>query len=152
MAGDVYLARTPALAVADPGSYQYWTGSGWSPDYAEAGNLIPGATPFGISAGNYSAVGHGLVLVAETDLGGGFQAWTAKAPTGPWGLLRTSRVPSSCSGGEFGCYALVGHPELSTHRNLLISYFDPAGLGHLHLAAFSWTPAPGPVRAQPSAG
>jgi hypothetical protein len=74
-------------------------------------------------------------------LGGGFQVWTARSPAGPWTLLQTGRVPSTCSGGEFGCYALIGHPELSTKSDLLLSYFDPGGLGHLHVAAFPWQSA-----------
>lgn len=141
--GNIYLARAPALggAFRDSGSYQFWTGSGWSANAADAGNLIPGVTPLSISAGNYKAVGHGLVLTAESDLGGGFQVWTARSPAGPWTLLQTGRVPSTCSGGEFGCYALIGHPELSTKSDLLLSYFDPGGLGHLHVAAFPWQSA-----------
>lgn len=138
--GYVRLARAPAAGGAwqDPGNYRYWTGSGWSADYSEAGNLISGVTPLSISAGNYSAVGHGLVLTAESDVGGGFQVWTAPSPTGPWKLLQTGRVPSACTGGEFGCYALIGHPDLSTRSDLMMSYFDPGGLGHLHVAAFPW--------------
>lgn len=147
LSGNVYLARAAVAGHSwqNPGSYQYWTGSGWSPDLSDAGNLIPGATPFGISAGNYWATGHGLVLVAESDVAGGFQVWTAQSPTGPWTLLQTGRVPGTCS-GEFGCYALIGHPDLSTNSDLLISYYDPTGLGHLHLAAFPWSPAAGSAR------
>jgi hypothetical protein len=150
--GNVYMARVPATGNSwqDPGQYRFWTGSGWSSNYADAGNLIPGATPLGVSVGDYSSTGHGLVLVDESDLGGGFQVWTAKSPTGPWTLLRTGTVPSSCSGGEFGCYALNGHPELSTAGNLMISYYDPAGLGHLHLAAFPWQTAAASAPAAPA--
>jgi hypothetical protein len=145
ISGNVYLARAPAFGGSrqDPGSYRFWTGSGWSPDSSDAGNLISGVTPLSISAGSYGATGHGLILTAESDVGGGFQVWTAQSPTGPWQLLQTGRVPSACTGGEFGCYALIGHPELSTSSDLLLSYFDPAGLGHLHLAAFPWQSAGG---------
>jgi hypothetical protein len=150
LSGNVYLARAPVAGHSwqDPDSYQYWTGSGWSSDLSDAGNVIPGATPFGISAGNYWSTGHGLVLVAESDVAGGFQVWTAQSPTGPWTLLQTGRAPGTCT-GEFGCYALIGHPELSTKSHLLISYYDPTGLGHLHLAAFPWAPATGSARREP---
>lgn len=142
ISGEVLVARAPAAQGLwqDPSAYQWWTGSGWSPDYSDAGNLIPAATPVAISVGNYSSVGHGFALIAESDVAGGFQVFTATSPTGPWSLLQTGRVPNSsdCNAGEFGCYALVGHPELSTGSELLLSYFDPVGLGHLRVAAFPW--------------
>jgi hypothetical protein len=146
--GVVYMARVPAFRSgwANPAAYQWWTGSGWSSDYADAGNLIPAATPFGISVGDFSLTGHGIVLIAESDVAGGFQVFSAPSPTGTWALLETNRVPNSndCNAGEFGCYALVAHPELSTPSELLLSYLDPSGLGHLRLAAFPWQ--------QPAAG
>jgi hypothetical protein len=142
LSGIVYMARVPALPALwdNPDAYKWWTGSGWSSNYANAANAVPAATPFAISVGDYSAVGHGIVLIAESDLVGAFQVLTAPSPTGPWQLRQTDQVPSAtnCSGGEFGCYALVGHPELSTTSQLMVSYFDPYGLGHLHLAAFPW--------------
>lgn len=136
--GNVYMARVPLAGFTDPSQYRWWTGSTWSSSFIDAGNLIPGATALTVSAGNYSSTGHGFVMVDETNLAGGFQVWTATALTGPWTLLQTDTVPSSCQGGSFGCYAVNGHPELSTSNNLMISYFDPAGDGHLHLAAFPW--------------
>ncbi len=142
LSGTVYMARVPAVAplVDDQQAYQWWTGSGWSSNYADAANAVPDATPFGISVGDYSSSGHGIVLIAESNLVGAFQVFTAPSPTGPWELLQTGQVPSptNCSGGEFGCYAFIGHPELSTPSDLMLSYFDPYGLGHLHLAAFPW--------------
>jgi|SRR5579875_1578847 len=146
LSGTVYLARVRALPAYwdNASAYQWWTGSGWSADYIDAANLVPAATPFGISVGDFSSVGHGFVLIAESNLVGGFQVFSAPAPFGPWALLETGQLPSSCSGGEFGCYALIGHPEISTPSELMVSYFDPAGLGHLHLASFAWAKPTGP--------
>jgi hypothetical protein len=136
--GNVYMARVPVSGLGNSSQYQFWTGSTWSSSYADAGNLIPGATALSVSIGDYTSTGHGFVMVDETDLAGDFQVWTASTLTGPWKLLQTGTVPSSCSGGEFGCYAINGHPELSTAGDLMISYYDPAGNGHLHLAAVPW--------------
>jgi len=144
LSGVIYMARVPAVQAAwdNASDYQWWTGSGWSSNYLDAGNLVPSATPLGISVGDYSTVGRGFLLIAETNLVGAFQVFTAPTPVGPWTLLKTGQVPSTCSGGEFGCYALIGHPELSTPSELLLSYYDPAGVGHLHLAAFPWASSP----------
>src|SRR6266571_2396141 len=67
--GRVFLARTAAQAAywQNPLTYQYWTGIGWSPGAAAAGTLLP-AHPFGISVGDYTADGHGLVMVEQTSL------------------------------------------------------------------------------------
>jgi hypothetical protein len=96
--------------------------------------------PFGISVGDYTADGHGLVMVEQTSLAGGFQVWQARSPVGPWRRLITGHVP--CSGGaqrgtEGLCRAVIGHPELSTHGQLLISYFDP-GNYHVDVSAYPW--------------
>lgn len=144
--GEILMARAPAArGLWQPGSYEWWTGSGWTPNYSDAGNLVPAATPLGISVGNYFATGHGIALIAESNVAGGFQVFTAPSPTGPWTLLQTGQVPdeNACNAGEFGCYALVGHPELSTRSDLLLSWLDPAGHGHLYLAAFPWQSSTG---------
>ena len=147
--GGVFLVRTPAQPASwqDPLTYQYWTGSGWSPDEAAAGALVPaagsaapGGGPLGISVGDYAADGHGLVMVEQTSLAGGFQAWQARSPAGPWRRILTGHVPCG-PGGQRGtgalCRAIIGHPELSTRRQLLVSYFDP-GNGHVDVSGFPW--------------
>jgi hypothetical protein len=145
----VFLVRTVAQPAywQNPLAYQYWTGSGWSPDEAAAGALVPaagsrvpGGGPLGISVGDYTADGHGLVMVEQTSLAGGFQVWQAGSPTGPWRRILTGRVPCR-RGGQRGtgalCRAIIGHPELSTRRQLLVSYFDP-GNDHVDVSAFPW--------------
>ena len=140
--GQVFLARTVAAPAywGNPLMYQYWTGGGWSPLAAAAGSLIPAGHPLGISVGDYAADGHGLVMIEQTTLAGGFQAWQARSPAGPWRRLLSGRVPCT-RGAEPGteglCRALIGHPELSTRSDLLISYYDP-GNGHLGVAAYPW--------------
>jgi hypothetical protein len=38
------------------------------------------------------------------------------------------------------CRAIIGHPELSTPAQLVLSYFDPAASahGHVMVAGFRW--------------
>jgi hypothetical protein len=140
--GRVFLARTVAQPAywQDPLTYNYWTGSGWSPYQGAAGTLIPAGRPLGVSVGDYSADGHGLVMVEQTSLAGGFQVWRARSPAGPWRLIRTGQVPCSKGaqrGTEGLCRAVIGHPELSTRSQLLISYFDP-GNSHVDVSAYPW--------------
>jgi hypothetical protein len=140
--GQVFLARTVAAPAywGNPFTYQYWTGDGWSPAAAAAGSLLPAGNPLGISVGDYAADGQGLVMIEQTSLAGGFQAWQATSPAGPWHRLLAGRVPCTRStepGPEGLCRALIGHPELSTRGDLLISYYDP-GNGHVGIAAYPW--------------
>jgi hypothetical protein len=140
--GQVFLARTVAAPASwgNPFSYQYWTGAGWSAQLAAAGSLIPAGHPLGVSVGDYAADGHGLVMIEQTSLDGDFQAWQARSPAGPWRRLLAGRVPCTRGtepGADGLCRALIGHPELSTRGDLLISYYDP-GKGQLGVAAYPW--------------
>ena len=93
-----------------------------------------------MSAADYSADGHGLVMIEQTSAGGDFSLWQAPAPTGPWRQIQAGRVP--CTAGKRTqavdlCRALIGHPELSTRNELLISFFNPAD-GHVEVVPFGW--------------
>jgi hypothetical protein len=140
--GRVFLARTAAAPASwqNPFAYQYWTGGGWSSQAAAAGSLIPAGQPLGISVGDYAADGRGLVMIEQTTLAGGFQAWQARSPAGPWRRLLAGRVPCTSGAGpgpQGLCRALIGHPELSTRSRLLISYYNP-GNHHLYVSAYPW--------------
>jgi hypothetical protein len=139
--GRVFLARTVAQPAywQNPLTYTYWTPAGWSPDAAAATTLIPGGRPLGISVGDYTADGRGLVMVEQTSLAGGFQVWQAASPAGPWRRILTGQVP--CRKGtqhdtQDLCRAIIGHPELSTRGRLLISYFNP-GNSHVDVSAYA---------------
>jgi hypothetical protein len=150
-AGDaVYLARVRANPTdwTSPGDYQWYTGgSAWTATAAEAGSLISGATPLAISVSDFSALGHGLVLVEQTNDAGAFTVYQASRPAGTWTETTTGTVPCTIEGDDF-CHALVAHPELSTSSDLMISYFNPAAApyyqpsepaeGHLMVASFPW--------------
>jgi hypothetical protein len=140
--GQVFGVRTVAQPAywQNPLSYQYWTGSRWSPDAAAARTLIPASHPLGIAVGDYTADGHGLVMVEQTGLAGDYQVWQARSPAGPWRRVLTGTVP--CRGETSGgldslCRAFIGHPELSTRSDLVISYYDP-GSSHVWVSAHPW--------------
>ena len=62
------------------------------------------------------------------------------SPTGPWRRILAGRVPCRPGAGRGTgalCRAIIGHPELSTRRALLVSYFDP-GRDHVDVSAFAW--------------
>ena len=142
-ASGVFAVRTLAAPAywRNPFSYHYWTGAGWSAQPAAAGSLLPpGTRPLGISVGDYDAAGHGMVMIEQTSLAGGFQVWQADSPAGPWRRILTGQVPcadGTGSGTEALCRAIIGHPELSTRGRLLISYFDP-GNEHVDVSAYPW--------------
>jgi hypothetical protein len=141
-AGKVFMVRVQATAAAwqNPASYQYWTGGGWSLDPNTAASVLPSGHPLGVSVGDYSADGHQLVMVEQTSLAGDFQVWQATSPAGPWRRVRGGRVPCRSGAGHGAgelCRALIGHPELSTRNQLLISYYNP-GNAHVDASAWSW--------------
>jgi hypothetical protein len=140
--GKVFMVRVQATAAAwqNPASYQYWTGRGWSLDPNTAASVLPSGHPLGVSVGDYSADGHQLVMIEQTSLAGDFQVWQAASPAGPWRRVRSGRVPCRSGTGHGAgelCRALIGHPELSTRNQLLISYYNP-GNAHVDAAAWPW--------------
>jgi hypothetical protein len=165
-AGQVFMVRVQASPAAwrNPLSYQYWTGAGWSLDPNTAASVLPASRPLGISAGDYRALGHGLVLVEQTSLAGDFQVWQAPSPAGRWRKVAGGRVPCRAAratqgahpaqgtqvtqGAQAGrgqaaagagdlCRAVIGHPELSTRSRLLVSYFNP-GNDHVDTSSVAW--------------
>jgi hypothetical protein len=138
----VFLIRTAANPAAwqDGLTYQYWTSSGWTSNPADAVTLLGHAAPLAVSAGDYSADGHGLIMIGQTSLAGDFSVWQAATPAGPWRKIETGQVPCTVgnqNGPSALCRALIGHPELSSRTELLISFFDP-GDNHVEASTFPW--------------
>lgn len=83
-----------------------------------------------------------LAMIAQTGLGAAtFQVYEASSPTGPWSAGPAGQVPDACSAGTFGCYALSGHPELSSSGQLVFSWFssdDRDKSGHVRVGAVAW--------------
>jgi hypothetical protein len=144
--GNVFLARVPA-SPSDWGTsadYTFYTGTSASGSpqwggYASAVSDVPSAAPAGASgwtADNYAAypaTGHQYVAVEETSIGGDYQVWSASSPAGPWTVIQSGRL---CAAGD-GCHALIGHPELSTSADLLVSYYS-SDAHHIEVAAVPW--------------
>jgi len=150
----IYLARVSANPPAwrKPGSYQWFTGSpAWTASAAAAASVIPRAAPAGVSVSSFSALGRGLVLIEQTDDVGRFVVYQAASPAGPWRKIMSGTVPTAVKGTAF-TRAIIGHPDLSTGSELLVSFFDPSAApccsrregpkGHVMIASFPW-PDPG---------
>jgi hypothetical protein len=141
--GNVFLARVPARP-SDWGTaadYTFYTGTGawgrpqWG-SYASAVSDVPSAAPAGSAAwtvDNYASAGQPYVAVEATSIGGDYQVWSASSPADPWTVIQSGRL---CAVGD-GCHALIGHPELSTSSDLLVSYYSLAAR-HIEVAAIPW--------------
>ncbi len=145
--GAVDVARVPAdpSSWSNGASFTWWNGSGWTSDSAAAASVIPGVRPLGglVQVADYSATSaQKYVMMEQTGIGSGaFQAWEATSPTGPWTAGPAGVPPDACTGGIFGCYALYGHPELSTSSQLVFSWFsvdDRDGYGRVRIGAVDW--------------
>jgi hypothetical protein len=95
-----YVARaTKANAVGGP--WEYWTGSGWSATFTQAGpiKLADGTSHF-VQGPGFAVVryGAGYLLTGKQSLydwfGPGVNAWYARAPQGPWHAV-AQVIPSS---------------------------------------------------------
>ena len=146
--GNVFLARVRWRSPSDWGTsadYTFYTGTSASGSpqwggYASAVSDVPSAAPAGASgwtADNYAAypaTGHQYVAVEETSIGGDYRGLVGhlagRAMDGhPVG-------PAGAQAGD-GCHALIGHPELSTSANLLVSYYS-SDAHHIEVAAVPW--------------
>jgi hypothetical protein len=149
-ASAIYLARVSANPSAwrQPSRYQWLAGnSAWTASPSAAASVLPGATPLGVSVSSFAALGRGLVLIEQTSEVGQFGVYRAPSPGGPWHKVMSGTVPCAVKGTSF-CRAIIGHPDLSTASELLVSFFDPsaapyfdprdAGEGHVLVASFPW--------------
>jgi hypothetical protein len=142
-AGTMFEARVPASPAAwtDPLSYQWLAKGPWTSDAAAAAPVIAGPGPAGVSVASFAGVGRGFVLIEQTNIEGAFTVYRSASPAGGWRPVRSGRVPCRDGAGYANfCRAIIGHPELSTPGQLVLSYFDPAAgpRGHVIVAGFRW--------------
>jgi hypothetical protein len=91
-----------------------------------------GWTPLAISVGKYP---DGYRLLETTSIAGKYRVFFSASPTGPWRLSRSGTLPG-CPNGKKMCFALEGHPELSTPGMLYVSYKYPGTAGgHIVVSA-----------------
>jgi hypothetical protein len=146
----IYLARVSAnpSAWGNASDYQWYAGPRtWTPAASAAVSVISGATPLAVNVNDFSALGQGLVLIEQTNDIGAFTVFEAQRPDGTWTQTTSGTVPCTTEGDSF-CRAIIGHPELSTTSQLLVSYFNPGAPpyyhpgagpeGHVMVAAFPW--------------
>jgi hypothetical protein len=129
-----YVARAPNGNVL--GNWQFWDGSGWSNDEADAAKLSnPAGDPIPAQAASKPiwragrlvmlSVNGDSYLTGHHDPGGAprgeIQAWTAPFPWGPWSGPTNIYAPPEAQENDAAIYSLAAHPEISTEP-LLISY------------------------------
>jgi hypothetical protein len=124
--GPVWFASMPATiaAMRSSGSYQP--------------QLLPLGLPstwsaMTVSVGRYPA---GWRLLETTSIWGTYKVFSSSSPTGTWQLEQSATLPG-CPTKTGTCWAVQGHPELSSATRLLISYYKPdAGPGgHIVVSA-----------------
>jgi hypothetical protein len=144
--GTIIEARVPASPAAwgNPLSYR-WLASGpagtWTSDPGAATAVIAGPSPSGVSVASFAAVGRGYILVEQNNIDGAFAVYGSASPVGPWKRVTSGRVPCRAAAGYANfCRAIIGHPELSTPGQLVLSYFNPVAVahGHVMVAGFRW--------------
>jgi hypothetical protein len=125
-AGQAYsVTMSPTIAaLSNPSSYQVRPiGTDGSASWE----------PLSVSVGRYS---NGLRLIEWTTIGGTYAIFSASSVGKPWHLDHTGTLPGCQSNNGF-CFALNGHPELSTPTKVFVSYVDPnvAPTGHVVISA-----------------
>jgi len=119
----LYAARAPRGRLADPASWRYDTGGGWSPDPARAAEL-----PTRVDSGfGVTRAGDRYALVTRrpsADLGdGAVIAYLAGSPAGPFRDADSAviyRAPETASG--WFVYQARVHPELGGPGRVVFSY------------------------------
>ncbi|MEU4425499.1 hypothetical protein AB0F81_33165 [Actinoplanes sp. NPDC024001] len=138
--GEITVARVGAdpAAWGDPANYRWWNGA-WQPDPALTAPIV--AVPFAgsLHVADYTGLGeHRFAMLVQTEFGsGGFRILEAPSPAGPWTPGPAGKVPDTCSGEGYACYALNGHAELSTADRFLFSWYSPQDQ-HLRVGSVAW--------------
>jgi hypothetical protein len=90
--------------------------------------------PLAITVGRFPS---GLRLLETTSINGTYRIYEAASIAGPWHLRRSGTLPGCPTKTRF-CFALEGHPELSTATQLFVSYKRPNSelpAGHIVVSA-----------------
>jgi hypothetical protein len=140
--GRIFMARVGGHPSSwrTSSAYRFFDPSatgGFTADPNQAQSIISSASPFAVTVDNFSSVAQNFALIEETSLGGDFRVWHASSPTGTWSQGTPGKVPCSGGSGLNLCRALIGHPELSTSSQLLLSFANP-GDNHVWVAANPW--------------
>jgi len=140
---NIFVARVSANPATwgDASNYRWWNGSAWTINHTRVATVLTGVDPWGIHVADFSTVGGGrrlAMMVKDSFLDSPhFRIYTANSPLGPWTPGPVGKVPDHCAGGDFGCYAFHGHPELSTSTSFAFSWFSPSQ-GRVHVGTVPW--------------
>ena len=151
----IAMARVPTSSVTDGSAYQWFTGMAdavptwgvWTD--ARTVPKMPGGTDL-LAAMDYYPGFNLYVAIEQLSSGyfGGnneitiFQTATPEDHSS-WNLRYKVLNPGTCKSAK-RCYAFIGHPELSTASQLVLSYCDaydqPAGqdCGHIWAGTVNW--------------
>jgi len=154
-----HVARAPAGGL--DGAWEFWTGSDWSTSVDRSARLLSGV---GTSYSVQRAGDRYVLLTTEGNLlfNPSIVAYTAPAPTGPWGApLQLDTPAEAAPGSSTVSYDARLHPELARPGKLLISYnvnsldaataYSDARVYRPRFVEVDWPPAePGTHAAAPS--
>ncbi len=90
--------------------------------------------PLSVSVARYST---GFRIIEWTSIIGTYDIFSTSTLATPWHLDTFGTLPGCHTHKEF-CFALEGHPELSTSSRIFVSYVDPdvgPGMGHVVMSA-----------------
>lgn len=137
--GTLYLySASCAISVSGTctGGGQVWvaTIAGFPDNAASPASYVPVAlattesaawAPTGPTVNVQYYPGAGWRMIEQTNLGGGFALFSASSPSRRWSLVSDDTIPGCQQPQRLFCYAFFGHPELSTSKQLTLTYFDP---------------------------
>ncbi len=132
---DVLVGRVPRDQAGDRRAYGFWTGSAWVADLADSRPILHRITGGLGSVAWNEHLDRYISGFSDMCTGGtSFLIRSAPSPEGPW--TDTVVVDLAPLGAGPDSYAGQLHPALGTGRDIVISYYQPAGEieGRVHLA------------------
>jgi hypothetical protein len=123
---EVHLARARAGDLT--GAWQFYTGTGWSPDPSASAPLLGDV---GASFSVTKEDGEYVLATTDSYLDPQIYLYTAPTPVGPFSG-KTEIYTAPQAGGDIYVYNVAAHPELTSPGRLVLSYnvnsFDLADL------------------------
>jgi hypothetical protein len=121
---DVVAGRVELASMGNRSSYEFWDGSRWQPELAQAMPILE-RIPGGLGSVNWNThLGQYLSGWSDICTGGRtFLMRTAPRPEGPWsGALAVDLARVGASPDAY--YGLL-HPEFGSGQSLLVTFFQP---------------------------
>jgi len=121
-------------------AYRYFDGRAFgAQDSTRARSIVPASASAAAATIDDYRAKDVLAMVESTGNDGQVRVLTATHPRGPWTLQFQARLPGCRPGRQSFdfCRGVIGHPELSTSRRLVLSYYRPA-TKHVELVALPW--------------